>query len=851
MDVNQSHVAIPRSVGALADSRQGVSAGCGLSAAERLSARAPTEREGARAVFRQVFLAGAVAASFFAATCSSAGVRIGTFLTQVKGVAEQEKIPLEEAAARAKSLGIEGFDANFSERAEIAVLVKAGLKPVSLYGFFHMEKKDESARLARYLATAEEFGFRRLMVVPGDYLRGGILDLDAERKEAIASIVAQLKPFVAQAKAKGLVVTVEDFDSIPSPCSLVYGLDQIFAAIPDLQLTFDTGNFTYVHDDLLKAFDHFRGRIRHVHLKDRLYAPVTHDRIWGECCAIGKGVKPIAEIVRRLVEEGYDGWLIEEHYSSPRQWSDMQESMAYLNVLLKENRPSDQALAKRVAADVVRPVRPALVNGQPFWNEKARLFMYPPSFAFTNVAGAAKYRYRLLDDQLEDHAFESSVPTATLDPVWGALPSGWTKLRVEALDAKGTVLGLAGERKFWKSAAYRPNGYPKPKATHRECVRTYFDWLYAMKNTELIRETGAGDPDYVHNCYPAKMYSALARAMVCYVKLRPEKKDEILLTAKRCCDYLISVSQPDGAPLAHFAPTYSGRRMTAGQYAGMNMLLYPADAANAYLAVFAATGGKTYLAAAERVAETYMKLQGADGTWFLKLWEKDGTSVCPNRLFPIRVVELMEELFRLTGKDAYRACADRAFAFVEKGPLSDWNWEGQFEDVKPSAPYQNLTKHPACETALYLLKRFPGDARRLAQARELLRFSEDQFVCWEKPVRGDYTSGPIDIDSWSTGVRNWAVVPAALEQYGWYVPIDASNAKLIRTYLALYRAEKDPLDLEKARTLGDSIVRAQEQLGTGSIPTQWVGWDMLPTSEPWINCGIAAALSLIELEETK
>ena len=76
---------------------------------------------------------------------------------------------------------------------------------------------------------------------------------------------------------------------------------------------------------------------------------------------------------------------------------------------------------------------------------------------------------------------------------------------------------------------------------------------------------------------------------------------------------------------------------------------------------------------------------------------------------------------------------------MEKGPLTDWNWECQFEDVQPHPPYKALTKHQACSTAMFLLKRFPGDARRLAQARELLRFAEDQFVYWEKPCRADGT----------------------------------------------------------------------------------------------------------------
>ena len=116
----------------------------------------------------------------------------------------------------------------------------------------------------------------------------------------------------------------------------------------------------------------------------------------------------------------------------------------------------------------------------------------------------------------------------------------------------------------------------------------------------------------------------------------------------------------------------------------------------------------------------------------LNCWRATGKPVERNRLVPVHLMQFLERMFVLTGERKYRTAADRAFVAVEKGPLTTWNWEGQFEDVKPSERFRNLTKHDACSTAMYLLKRFPGDARRLAQAREFLRFAEDQFVCWER-----------------------------------------------------------------------------------------------------------------------
>jgi hypothetical protein len=79
------------------------------------------------------------------------------------------------------------------------------------------------------------------------------------------------------------------------------------------------------------------------------------------------------------------------------------------------------------------------------------------------------------------------------------------------------------------------------------------------------------------------------------------------------------------------------------------------------------------------------------------------------------------------------------------------------------------------------------------------------------------------------------------------MPIDASNSKLIRTYLALYKAEGNPLDLAKARALGDTLVNVQKE--DGSIRTQML---MRPDADNfWINCMGASIRALDLLAETK
>ena len=80
------------------------------------------------------------------------------------------------------------------------------------------------------------------------------------------------------------------------------------------------------------------------------------------------------------------------------------------------------------------------------------------------------------------------------------------------------------------------------------------------------------------------------------------------------------------------------------------------------------------------------------------------------------------------------------------------------------------------------------------------------------------------------------------------MPVDASNAKLIKTYLALYRAEKNPLDLAKARALGDALVRIQRP--NGYIPTEYAQVEKREDSmKGWLNCTCFALSALAELAE--
>jgi spore germination protein YaaH len=66
-----------------------------------------------------------------------------------------------------------------------------------------------------------------------------------------------------------------------------------------------------------------------------------------------------------------------------------------------------------------------------------------------------------------------------------------------------------------------------------------------------------------------------------------------------------------------------------------------------------------------------------------------------------------------TGESVWGELAENYFAYLKKSGLDDFNWEGQFEDIKPSPAYTNLTHFPADNMISYLLKNKTDDPEML------------------------------------------------------------------------------------------------------------------------------------------
>lgn len=242
-----------------------------------------------------------------AAAVEAAGgeLRISVFAKFIRQTAAERKITLAEAADWLYDLGVRGFDCGPDET-DLDVLCATKLKPINFYYFpnwFGRGEWVDKTPPAECLKLAKKLGIPRIMVVPPDFTKGG--DEEAEFGE----ILARMKSYVADAKAMGITITVEDFGGTANPGSSIKYLKRFLEEIPDLRFALDTGNLYYAGrgESILEMLEHAKGRIAHVHLKDQKpEANRTYE-------TLGLGAVPNETIVKRVHAAGYDGWYTLEN----------------------------------------------------------------------------------------------------------------------------------------------------------------------------------------------------------------------------------------------------------------------------------------------------------------------------------------------------------------------------------------------------------------------------------------------------------------------------------------------------------------------------------------------------------
>ena len=304
-------------------------------------------------------------------------MKISVFYAHILQAAEQTGKALPELLLGVREAGIEAVEMELayleSHEETHTLLREAGLQVSCIYQFYEMDAADEKVqqkereKARRHIAMAKRVGAKRILVVPGfladeeaqemkkcaDYVQ---MSAFMESNAKIQRIKEGMQYIVALGEKEGVIVTVEDFDDYKSPVSGMQGILWFLKNVPGLHYTLDMGNFVYSDEDVLEAWELLKDYVSHVHCKDRGEETdvvenclVSDDTLMANepagvgvqaagkklnkgllPVAAGEGYMPIAELIGKLKNVGYDGYLAIEHFDAKEQEECMKRSAAFL-----------------------------------------------------------------------------------------------------------------------------------------------------------------------------------------------------------------------------------------------------------------------------------------------------------------------------------------------------------------------------------------------------------------------------------------------------------------------------------------------------------------------------------------
>lgn len=287
-------------------------------------------------------------------------IRLSVFFDHILQAEEQTGKHIPELLAEVKEEGISAVEINRTYLLEhpetLEMLETAGLQVSCIYEFYALERGRETEKARRHIEIARKTKAGKILIVPGFFsveteeFVNCVPDREKVRDYLSHSEKAQrmadgLREIVEMAGSRNIAdtpitVVIEDFDDRNSPIACVSGMQWFAEQVPGLCFTFDTGNFIIHGENIFAAWEELKDKVVHVHCKDRkissdkpLQTQKNATPDIKECylpAAVGEGCIPIKELVYKMKEYGYRGYLAIEHFDAADQEAHMQKSAANL-----------------------------------------------------------------------------------------------------------------------------------------------------------------------------------------------------------------------------------------------------------------------------------------------------------------------------------------------------------------------------------------------------------------------------------------------------------------------------------------------------------------------------------------
>lgn len=287
-------------------------------------------------------------------------IRLSVFFDHILQAEEQTGKHIPELLAEVKKAGISAVEINctylLEHPATLEMLETAGLQVSCIYEFYALERGRETEKARRHIENARKTKAGKILIVPGFFSveteefvncvpdREKVWDYLSHSEKA-QRMADGLREIVEMAGSRNIAdtpitVVIEDFDDRNSPIACVSGMQWFAEQVPGLCFTFDTGNFIIHGEDIFAAWEELKDKVVHVHCKDRkissdkpLQTQKNATPDIKECylpAAVGEGCIPIKELVYKMKEYGYRGYLAIEHFDAAEQEAYMQKSAANL-----------------------------------------------------------------------------------------------------------------------------------------------------------------------------------------------------------------------------------------------------------------------------------------------------------------------------------------------------------------------------------------------------------------------------------------------------------------------------------------------------------------------------------------
>lgn len=287
-------------------------------------------------------------------------IRLSVFFDHILQAEEQTGKHIPELLAEVKKAGISAVEINctylLEHPATLEMLETAGLQVSCIYEFYALERGRETEKARRHIEIARKTKAGKILIVPGFFSveteefvncvpdREKVWDYLSHSEKA-QRMADGLREIVEMAGSRNIAdtpitVVIEDFDDRNSPIACVSGMQWFAKQVPGLCFTFDTGNFIIHGENIFAAWEELKDKVVHVHCKDRkissdkpLQTQKNATPDIKECylpAAVGEGCIPIKELVYKMKEYGYRGYLAIEHFDAADQEAYMQKSAANL-----------------------------------------------------------------------------------------------------------------------------------------------------------------------------------------------------------------------------------------------------------------------------------------------------------------------------------------------------------------------------------------------------------------------------------------------------------------------------------------------------------------------------------------